>query len=151
MNKQEIKYIFYAGLFALAWFMLVLPLLIEKFNGDNPWLQFLLFNFGLILLLQILLKAFTLNIKIRLRLAFGLVLTFIGLDILQPPYAVLKSGGLISSGPLLIISSSDYIAGLLWQTVGLHGILIYLATYVLTPILLLIIAAYLIPNFVKSL
>lgn len=150
INKKEFKYIAFSGLFALAWFIFVLPYLIKKFDGNNPWLQFLLFNLGLIILLQIFLKAFTLNTKIRWELALGLVITFVGLDILQPPYAVMTDGSLISKGPTLMVSSSDYIAGLLWQNIGLHGILIYLATYVLTPIILLIIAAKLIPNFVRS-
>lgn len=150
MNKQEIKYILYSGGFALVWFMIILPILIKQFNGNNPFLQFALFNLGLIILLQIFLKAFTLNTRVRLELGFGLVLTFIALDVLQPPYAVLRTGELISTGPLLMISSSDYIAGLLWQHIGLSGILIYLATYVLTPLILLIIASYLIPNFVRN-
>ena len=149
INKKELKYIIFAGIFALLWFMYILPYLIEKFDGNNPWMQFMLFNAGLIILLQIFLKAFILNTKIRIELSLGLIFSFIALDILQPPYAILKTGELISTGPLLMISSSDYIAGLLWQNIGLSGVLIYLATYVVTPILLLIIAAKLIPNFVR--
>ena len=149
VEKKEFKYIMYSGLFALAWFLLILPWLIQRFDGNNPLSQFLLFNLGLIILLQIFLKAFILNTRVRWEFSFGLILTFIALDILQPPYAVLKTGELISTGPTLMISSSDYVAGLFWQSLNFSGLFVYLATYILTPILLLIITAKIIPNFVR--
>lgn len=149
VNKKELKYILLAGAFALLWFMYLLPYLMQKFDGNNPWAQFALFNLGLIILLQIFLKSFTLNTRMRIELSLGLIVSFVALDILQPPYAVTKAGELISQGPLLMISSSDYIAGLFWSNLGLSGAFIYAATYVLTPLLLLLIAAKLIPNFVR--
>lgn len=149
-NKIEIKYILYSMIFAAAWFMFILPMLIDKFKGTSPFIEFILFNVGLIVLLQIFLKSWTLKAMPSMRITLGIICIFIALDILQPPYVVLKTGELISEGPLLVTSSSDYIAGLIAGNLGLTGIMKYLFTYVLAPIVLLFSAAKLIPNFVRE-
>lgn len=150
MNKQELKYILFSIGFAVIWFFLVMPYLIESIDGNSPYMQFLLCNVGLIIFLQIALKSFTLKTKISLFGSIGLVTLFIALDILQPPYAVLSDGTLISSGPALIKSSSDYIAGLMGQTIGLSGTLLFGFVYIVIPAFLLYISAKLIPNFVRE-
>lgn len=150
MNRQEIKYILFAILFAVAWFFLVMPYLTKTIDGNSPLTQFLLFNVGLIIFLQIFIKSVTLRTKINLIGSIGLVTLFIALDILQPPYAVLSNGTLISSGPALMKSSSDYIAGIMGQTIGLSGKLLFGFVYIIIPAILLYISAKLIPNFVRE-
>lgn len=145
MNKQELKYITYAGLFALVWFTLIIPYVVKHFNGN--FMNFFLFGVGLIIFLQIFLKSIVLKSKISASL--GLVLLIIAIDTITPPYAVDYSGNLLS-GMNLYSSAPDYFFGSLAVSVGLSGIFVYLFTYVVAPILILIIVAQLIPNFVRS-
>jgi len=145
MNKKELQYIAFAGIFALVWFTLIIPYIVKTFDGNI--MQFFLFNVGLIIFLQIFLKAIVLESKITGSL--GLVSLFIALDILTPPYAVSVQGELLT-GMMLYSSASDYFMGTLAINLGLSGFFIYLFTYIFAPIILLIISAKLIPNFVKQ-
>ena len=148
MNKQEIKYITFAGLFAFAWFVFILPRLITRLDGNNPFMQFMVFNMGLYIFFFIFLKVITINTSFNLRASLGLTSLFLALDILMPEYHVLSTGELVK-GATLGVSTSDYIAGLLAQNMGLNGIMIYIFTYFIAPIILLSIAAKIIPNFVR--
>lgn len=151
INKNEIKYITYAIGFAAVFFLFLLPTFIDKFDGQSPYFEFLLFNVGLIITLQFVLKSITLKTSLSFITALGLGIMFIALDILQPPYAVMQNGTLISTGPTLMTSSSDYMAGLIAQSFGLTGVYIYGFTYIIAPFILLFIAALLIKDFVKTL
>lgn len=148
MNKQELKYITFAGIFAFVWFVFVLPRLITRLDGNNPFLQFIIFNMGLYIFFFIFLKIIITSTSLNLKTSFGLTSLFLALDILMPEYHVLSTGELIK-GATLGVSTSDYMAGLLAQNIGLNGIMIYIFTYLIAPIIFLIIAAKIIPNFVR--
>jgi len=149
INKKELKYIIYATIFALVVFGFIIPKFVSSGAEDSsPYFQFLIFNISIFIFLQFFLKAITGGNGIKISGAIGVIALFMALDILTPPLLVSPQGELLSN-VVLSASASDYIAGLLWSNIGLSGVLIYLATYVLTPIILLIIAAKLIPNFVK--
>lgn len=149
INKKELKYLVISVISALALFSYIIPILIEKgFGNSSPYLQFFIFFVGIFVFLQIFLKSVTLGKKINIIGALGLILLYIALDIWIPPMMVNTSGQLLE-GPLLFASAPDYIAGTIALQLGLSGILVYLFTYILIPFILLLIAAKLIPNFVK--
>jgi len=148
MNKQEIKYISFAGIFAFTWFVFILPRLITRFDGNNPFTQFIIFNMGLYIFFFIFLKVITTNTTFNLKASLGLTSLFLALDILMPEYHVLTTGELVK-GATLGVSTADYAVGLIAQNIGFNGIATYIFTYLVAPIILLVIAAKIIPNFVR--
>lgn len=151
MNKQELKYLIYATLFALVIFGYIIPYVIDGNIGNiSPIVQFLVFNVGIFVFLQIFLKAATTGSKINIAGTIGIIALFMALDVLMPPMMV-GFDGQLAQNVNLGASSTDYMLGTIFSSLGLHGFMIYLATYVLSPILLLLIAAKLIPNFVRAL
>lgn len=150
MNKQELKYIVYSSLFAITWFFFLLPKAIEMFDGDSPLTQFCIFNIGLYVILFIFLKALSSGSKSSLSGAMGLIALFLALDIWMPEYHVGFAGNLIP-GATLGLSTTDYATGLIGQSLGLHGFLVFAFTYLAVPLVLLIISAKLLPNFTRRL
>lgn len=148
MNKQEIKYIISAGLFGLVWFILVFPRILNAF--DSPLTEFLIFNVGVYVFLFIFLKAIITSTQTNLKISFGLICLFLALDVYLPEYHVGLNGELLS-GALLGRASTDYILGYIaTNSLHLSGILVYLITYIIAPIILLILSAKLLPNFVRN-
>lgn len=150
-GKTEVKYMLFAVMFAVIWFTLILPKLVAGgVENTSPVLQFLVFNVGIFIFLQIFLKSVTLGRKMNITGSIGVIALFMAIDIWSPPIMVSTAGQLLS-GPILSASSSDYVFGLLAISLGLQGTLVYIFTYVLIPMVLLIIAAQTIPNFVREL
>lgn len=147
-KKSEIKYIAYAGIFAFIWFVYLLPYITKLVDGNSPYLQFLIFNLGLYVFLFIFLKSQTTNTSINLTNAFGLMCLFLALDIIMPEYHVTMSGQLVT-GAGLGVSTSDYAVGLFATNLGLKGFMVYLFTYLIAPLTLMLISAKIIPDFVK--
>ena len=149
MNRQELKYIIFSGIFAFVWFMFLLPRIIPIFDGNNPLMQFFLFNISLYAFFFIILKSATISTRVNIEFSFGLLCLFLALDCWMPEYHVLYSGELVV-GASLGVSTTDYFFGYIAHNIlNFSGILVYLATYVLFPIILLILSAKTIPNFVK--
>lgn len=153
VTKQELKYILYSSLFSIAWFVFLMPYLLNKGVQDsNPYFQFLAFNVGIFLLLSLFMKAMAMKLSTNIKLSLGLVALFLVMDIFAPPFSVDKTGQLLGEGGnvILIKSSTDYIAGYFAiNTIHLSGLMVFLFTYLITPALLLFFAARLLPNFVK--
>lgn len=156
MNRQEIKYILGSAGFAIVWFMYSMPYLLKTdLVNSSPYTQFILFNLGLFLFFQIFLKMAVLGTSESIKTALGLTLLFITLDVFAPPFLVSQSGELLN-GVTLAQSSSDFVLGFFGKSIGLSGFLldysyVYLFTYIIAPILILIIAAYLLRNLVEHL
>lgn len=151
MNRQEIKYILFAAIFALVVFGYIIPYVINGNIGNiSPVVQFLFFNISIFIFLQVFLKATTTGSKISISGTVGLIALFMAIDIWQAPLMVSMSGELLS-GPMLSGGATDYIIGLLFINMGMKGFLVYFMTFVTAPIILLLISARLIPNFVRSL
>lgn len=149
ITKTEKKYIFYSLVFAIIWFIFVIPEFQNRIDGMNYILQFLIFNLGTLLFFQIFLKVVILKKKVAFKFALGMTLLFLSLDIWQPPF-VLNTLGQFSTGMILATSSSDYTVALLGQAMGLNGMILYFFTYLLVPLILLITAGMLIKDFVKE-
>ena len=150
-GREEITYISFAVGFAFVWFLLAIPKFLELgIDRSSPYLQFLLFNLGLFIFLQIFLKARVSHAKINLLLTVGMIAMIMALDVLIPPFTVNSDGELLH-GPVLVASSTDYVVGYLALNLGLEGIYVFLFTYVLIPAILLFVAAHFLPNFVNEL
>jgi len=150
INKKEIKYLIISVIFALAVFGYIIPELIRRgFEDSSPYLQFLIFFLGMFIFLQIFLKGATLGRRINIYGSIGMILLYMALDIWIPPLLVSVEGELLN-GPVLYASAPDYILGTIAHQIGMNGLSVYLFTYILIPFILLIIAAKLIPNFVRS-
>lgn len=148
INKSEIKYIAYSSLFAGVYFLFLLPYL-QKVIGDNPYMQFAVFNIGLYMFFFIFLKSLSLGTKPDLVLSLGFLMIFFALDIIMPEYHV-STDGLLIVGATLGASTADYITGLLGRGFGLNGIILFLFVYVVVPVLMLFVASKIFPNFVKK-
>lgn len=148
-NKQELRYIGYAGLFAFIWFVLALNFLVKTFDGESVIFQFFVFNLGLYAFLFIFLKSITTSTRVNLQGSFGLLSLFVAMDIFLPEYHLNTAGELIK-GSLMGVSTSDYFFGYVIQGLGVSGFLLYLAVYIATPLVLLFISSRLLPNFVKN-
>lgn len=147
IERTELKYIMYSGIFAFIYFLIVLEPL-KNAIGDNPFNQFFVFNLGVYLIIFIFLKSVTLKTSTDLIGATGLYSLFLALDILSPEYHVTRGGELIV-GASLGTSTSDYIFGILGQSLNLTGIGIFIFVYIISPVLLMFIASKTIPNFVE--
>lgn len=149
LNKNELKYILYAMVFAVLWFVVLVPLVLKYLTDISPILQFLLFNLGLLTFLTVYLKYASLDKKIP----FGNILKnyflIMGLDIMIPPLMVGLNGVLLE-GPLLSFSSTDYFVGWVYTSIGLPSFLIFFMTYVITPLVFFLISALIDRNFVKN-
>lgn len=150
INKSEFKYLIYATIFSFVTFVLILPNVINSITQLSPIFQFLIFNIGIFVFLQIFLKSVALGQKVKFGYTLGMVLLFMAIDIIVPPFLV-NFNGTLNSGGTLFVSSSDYAVGLLAQSIGLSGFLVYIFTYIFSPLVLLIISSLLLKNFVKEL
>lgn len=179
INKKELKYITYSVIFLLTWFILILPVLIEKFNGNSPFLQFIFFNVGLVIFFQIFLKSKAVSSTMSLMGAIGIICLILAIDTAIPEYHCSTLGEPIVGG-ILGASTTDYNWCMIANNFGLNKTVIhipdfiinilnwvlslfttitipipllislaYLFSYFIMPIILLIISAQLIPNFTK--
>ncbi|MBE3085892.1 MAG: hypothetical protein IMZ64_06720, partial [Bacteroidetes bacterium] len=136
INKQEAMYTLFASIFAVVWFVLLLPSVIKLLGDSLAAIQFILFNLGLYFFFFIFLKAIVTrkpsgskmkDIIFQLKTSLGLVFLVMGLDIWMPEYHVTIEGTLLS-GANIGVGASDYIIGLLGKTIGIPGIFLYLFT-----------------------
>ena len=150
INPQEKKYLLYSALFALIWFVLAVPSLMNLLDGSSPLIYFLIFNVAVFLFLQVFLKSFVLKKLEAFRGALGVTLLFMAIDIWQPPF-MLNTLGQLSSQATLSYGASDYIVAFFLGNVGIQGFVLYIATYVIAPIVLLAISGLLIKDFTRRL
>jgi len=149
INKQEIKYIITSGIFGIVWFVFLFPIVIKNFSDNSPITPFFIFNIGIYAFLFIFLKSMITNIGTNIKTSLGLIFLFMSLDVFLPEYHVALSGALIP-GAALGVASTDYFLGYIaTNSFHLGGIFVYLFTYILIPLVFLILSAKLLPNFVK--
>jgi len=144
ITKNELKYILGATILSFIWFQYVIP----NFVSTNPFTNFLIFNIGIFLIFQVLLKGFITNKFMPFIEAIGLTLLFFAIDIIAPPYAVARTGELLS-GLTLTNSGGDYIMALLGQGLGIHGAFLYWFVYIVTPALSLVLATILLKDLLR--
>lgn len=148
LDSKEMKYILLAMSFLFIWMVFAVPYL-NKSVSNNMLLSFLIFNVGVFIVIQIVFKAIILSNKISLKEIPGLILIANGVGIMSPPYLVTMSGEITNSA-FLASSGSDFIAATLWQSFGAGGFFLFVLTYVISPVLLFIIAGFLLKDFVRK-
>lgn len=163
INKHEGMYIIYAGLFAFIYFTLIVPWAIKLFDFKNSFAQFLLLNLGIMAVLMIFIKSSATKSKLpSIRGVLGILCLITAIGVWTPPLSVLVNGNIAtatSTSPQFILAASDSIGGLLWTSLGVHGGFtllgqfigwIYILTYTVFPILLLLISGFLLKDFVRN-
>jgi hypothetical protein len=143
MNRQEIKYIIYCTAFAIIWFALALPWLIKTIDG-NILGQFLIFDIGVVALLNIYFKSRSTGMGINLAKSIEYMLVVLAIAIYLPPYHVIPWTGAVSSGEgsLLGTASVDYFfAEIGMKYFHISGILVSVWVFLVVPILLLLLAS----------
>lgn len=148
IRSQELKYIVVSLAFAGLWFFAFLPVLLV--SNLEPIALFAVANLGWYVFLVLFLKTFITKNKTNLKASLGIICIFLALDTWMPEYHVTSSGQLLA-GADLGVSATDYIWGTIATASGLQGTWIFLFTYILVPVCLLVASALILPNFVKRL
>lgn len=153
IDKKELKYIIYCIIFAAVYFFLALPYLIKTIDG-NIFIQFAIFDIGIILLLNIYFKSRSLGLKMDFIKSMEYMLVVLAISIFIPPYHITPWNGEIQAGTGAILgtASTDYFFGTMGQQyLHLTGIMISIWTFLIVPALLLFIASRISKsNFVKN-
>lgn len=141
INRQEFKYIVFCAIFAGIYFFLALPYLIKVIDG-NIFLQFFIFDLGIIILLNIYFKSRSTGNKISFLKSLEYMLVILATAIYLPPYNVTPWTGEIQAGAVLGTASVDFFFGTIGQQyLHLSGIFISIWTFLVVPILLFFIAS----------
>lgn len=141
MNKSEIKYIIFTGLFSIIYFFLALPFLIKKIDG-NVIIQFIIFDLGIIVLLNIYLKSRSTGARINFVKSLEYMFVVLAIAIFLPPYHITPLTGELQDGAILGTASVDYFFGAIGhEYFGLNGILVSVWTFLIVPIILFLIAS----------
>lgn len=152
ITKNEFLYLVYATLFSFILFGLALPYATNSglIGKISPLFQFIIFNVGIFIFLQIFLSSTISGTKVKIIKAIGLLTLFIALDLYAPPFLVTTQGELLKDIPLGG-SASDYAIGSLFQYLGVSGFLVYFLTYIIAPFILLLISALILKDISKNL
>lgn len=148
LEKKELRYIGLALILAFILMVFIVPNFINSSAAGDSFLAFLIFNVAVFILLQVVFKGIVLSSSINFTEITGMILIANGIDALMPPYLV-NTLGQVTSSATLSNASSDFIIANLWSGIGVSGFYLYLATYVLSPVILFILAGILLKNFVK--
>lgn len=152
ITKEELKYIFFAGIFSFIYFLYILPWLLNNGVETSPiWVQFLLFSVGIYLVYFFILKSFSMKTSSSFLGAIVMVLPFIALDIVAPEYHINLISGVLEKGATLGQASSDFLIGTLWQNLGITGWILVPMVYFVSFVVILIITALIKKNFVEDL
>lgn len=153
IQRSEWMYLFLAVLSIGCVVALInVPELTARISSLNPIWQFLLINLGLYASLFLIAKSVALrksSWKLTKATLGGLCL-WLALDTIFPEFHVNLQG--LQVGGIFGASATDYFFGYLYQQVlDLSGWALVVAVYVVTPVALLVTAAYLIKNFIRTL
>lgn len=143
IEKKEIKYGLIGIAIILAWFLWLRPRITPFLASLHPFFAMLVYEIGLfvgILFISSVLSKGSLN----WRVATITALIFIGFDIITAPYLVTTSGVILQNVELWFVSADVGFAAL-YSTL-LPASLIWIFTYVVTPVILIIVIPILIGN-----
>ena len=142
VDKKELKYILLATVFAAVYFFFLLPYLVEKVDGNNVIMSFLIFNIGILIIMSIYMKSRTLSQKIDLRTALEYLLVVIAIDSYIPAYHIDLWEGTLINGANLSMGTTDYFFGYIGiNFLHLSGVFVSIWAYVVVPAILLYLAA----------
>ena len=149
-EKSEILYLL---LSLVGTGLLVFAILNSNINNYisslNPILQFLILNLGMYIVFLLFFKGIALKKRHMWRGVLGTLLGFMAFDLILPEYHV-GINGLVTGG-IFGKSASDYFFGYIYSQLGFSGTFLVILVYPMTFLMLFIIGAILIKNFVKKL
>jgi len=142
------------AIFGLAWMTVVVPGLMDSITWTewNPVQQFVVYNIGLYAILTVFFGGLVsylmhkrLSILTMLLNGFtGLLFFSFVLDMFEPPFALNHAGEfIIGGGATLSGAAVDYMVAWVWQSAGITGTWLYNMTYIVTPILAIIVTVLL--------
>lgn len=122
---------------------IIIPISNEWVSTQPIWVHFLFFYFLIFSLISITI-CYILSNKLRaFRIASSLTFIVIALDLVLPSYAVDSSGHILESETIGYFGCVDYVVGSFWAWVGINGVILAFFTYVVTGMLFLLIALWL--------
>jgi hypothetical protein len=140
-KNGENKYIIYSAIFAAIYFFFILPILSKQFSNSSIFLQFFIFNLGILIVLCIYIKSKSLNAKMDFTKALEYLLVVIAISVWIPDYHVNMLTGELIVGGVYGVSTSDYLAGYIATNIlHLKGLFVVIFTYIITPIAILYLA-----------
>lgn len=140
IRNSENKYILFCAVFAAVYFFWALPYLIKTIDG-NIFMQFLIFDIGIIIVLNIYLKSKSLGTSISFIKSLEYMLVVLAIAIYIPPYHVVPWTGEIQDGAILGSASVDYFFGVIGRDyLHLTGIWVSIWTFIIVPTGLLYLA-----------
>ena len=142
------------AVFGLAWMTVVVPGLMDSSSWTEmtPVGQFIVYNIGLFFILTVffggmvswlLHKRLSILAMLVNGLAGFMFFSFV-LDMFEPPFVLNHAGEfIIQNGDTLSGAAVDYMTAWVWQGIGIHGTMLYNFTYIVTPILAVIVTVLL--------
>lgn len=149
ITKQEWKLIGGFSVIILILFSLFkFTKLFDWITTLNPVLQFLIVCLGIYGALFALINIIT-SRKIANGISLVALLTVLIVDVIKPDYHVTINGLLVKGGELGT-ATFDYSLGYIWQSVGVSGVWLWICTYFISTLILLLVASYFGADLVKK-
>lgn len=142
INRAILAIIAFGVIVAIITFIII-PLSNEWVSTQPIWVHFLFFYFLIFSLISITICYFLNNRVKAFKIATSLTFIVIALDLVLPSYAVDSSGNILESETIGYFGCVDYAVGSFWAWLGISGVLLAFFTYVVTSMLLLFIALWL--------
>jgi len=155
MNKA-IKIILAFGLVSAILFFVVIPWIQTWIVSQPIWVYFIIFYFMIFALISLVLyfviSTKKKNLKGAFRVASSTTLIVMAIDLFLPAWAVDSQGNILTSETIGYFGSIDYVIATFWHNLGISGPWLMLFTYVITGMILLFIAFYIMgsKNFVSE-
>ena len=116
---------------------------IETWIQNQPiWVYFIFFYFIIFALVSSALWFVLHNRLQTFRIASTTTLIIMAIDLILPSYAVDWQGNLQSSNTIGYFGSIDFVSASFWSYLGVNGILLAFFTYVVTGMILLFVALW---------
>lgn len=136
IEKSEIKYAIIGAAILTLWFLYIQKAIAPYLQTLNPFLAFVVYQSGLFLGIYLLASVVS-SKKIQLKLTIASISLLIGYDIWVAPYLV-SGAGVIATNVEYWYVSSDVAMASLFSSFLPQG-MVYIATYVVAPIILMFI------------
>lgn len=148
IEKKEILYAVAGMVFILAWFLWIKNLFAPLISGWHPFIAMLVYQVGMFIGLFGISSLLNGDTKRKFKITLIIFLIVIGLDIIIAPYMVNKLGVITTTADMWSVSTDAGFGALYHSLIGnsmIFGVsFVWILTYIITPILLILIIPILI-------